>query len=179
MPTKNEAIQFDGKGASYVSFVNTAVDLIADSTDGKQVDNMVAMVNQVNLDADIIKGFCNDFASGLLAKGIDKDSVKALKSAHKCILDFALGVRKKQQDKPELWSNGEGRQLIVEEFKGASSINNLAKECRKAESDEEEEKPWVLEEEVGKLLERAHKEGYTLAEFTEVIKKLTEIDQAA
>ena len=173
MTTKNEAIQFDGKGVSYAKFLNTDVSLIVESTDGKQVSNMVEMVNQVNLDKDIIKGYCSEFESMLLAAGKDKQIIKALKSARKCVLDFALGIRKKQQAQPELWENGEGKTMIVKEFKGAGNINALAGLCREAEGDEEAPKPWDLGEKLNALLEKAYEEGYNQADIQKAFKELT------
>ena len=74
MTTKNEAIQFDGKGASFAKYLNEDVRLIVEST-GKQVDNIVEMVNQVNLDKDVIKAYCDEFASVLKANGKDDNTV--------------------------------------------------------------------------------------------------------
>jgi len=179
MTTKNEAIQFDGKGASYAKFLNTDVELIVNSTDGKQVDNMIDMVNSVNLDKDIIKAYCADFDSMLLASGRDKKSIKALKSARKCILDFALGIRKKQQEQPELWGNGEGKTMVVQEFKGATNINALAGLCREAEGDEAQPKKWDLGEKMNALIEKAFEEGYSQADIQKAFKELTAAPKAA
>jgi hypothetical protein len=179
MTTKNEAIQFDGKGASYAKYLNTDVDLIVKSTDGKQVANMVDLVNSVNLDKDIIKGYCDEFNSMLLAAGMDKGTIKALKSARKCVLDFALGIRKKQQAQPELWSNGEGKTMVVQEFKGATNINALAGLCREAEGDEEPPKPWDLGEKLNALIEKAYEEGYSQADIEKAFKELTAEPKAA
>lgn len=177
MSKKNEAIQFDNRGASYAEYLNTDVELVVGATDGKQVANMVEMVNQVNLDTDIIKGYCEEFASALIAQGIDKGSVKALKSARKCILDFALGVRTKQIRNVEKWSNGEGKEMIVDWFKDAGSINQLAGHCRKAEEDEDEnappKAPWDLGLELQKFIDKAEDEGFSIADISKALKELT------
>ncbi len=176
MSSKNEAIQFDNRGASYAAYLNTDVELVIGSTDGKQVSNMVDMVNHVNLDTDLIKGYCEDFASALIAQGSDKGSVKALKSARKCILDFALGVRTKQVRNAELWSNGEGKAMIVDFFNDAGSINQLAGKCRDAEDDNDEakvEKPWDLGLELQKFIDKAEGEGHSIADIAKALKELT------
>ena len=177
MSKSKEAIQFDNRGASYAEYLNTDVELVVGSTAGKQVANMVEMVNQVNLDTDLIKGYCDEFASALVAQGIDKGSVKALKSARKCILDFALGVRTKQVRNAELWSNGEGKAMVVDTFKDAGSINQLAGKCREAEDDNDEnapdKAPWDLGLELQKFIDKAEGEGFSIADITKALKELT------
>lgn len=179
MSKTNEAIQFDGKGASYAKYLNEDVRLVVEST-GKQVENIVDMVNQVNLDKDVIRAYCDDFASMLKASGKDDGTVKALKSARKCILDFGAGLRKGQLDNPELWSNGEGKTMIVNEFKNAGSINQLAKLCREAVDDNDDTpKPWDLGEKMNALIEKALEEGYSKTDIEKAFKELTAIPEAA
>lgn len=179
MTTKNEAIQFDGKGASFAKYLNEDVRLIVEST-GKQVENMVEMVNQVNLDKNVIKAYLEEFASILKANGKDDNTVKALKSARKAILDFSAGLRKGQLDNSELWSNGEGKRMIVDDFKNAGSINALAKLCREAVDDNStNQKPWDLGEKMNALIEKAFEEGYSQADIQKAFKELTAEPKAA
>jgi hypothetical protein len=173
MSKSNEAIQFDGKGASYAKYLNEDVRLVVEST-GKQVDNMADMVNQVNLDKDLIKAYCDEFASMLKANGKDDDTVKQMKATRKCILDFGAGLRKGQLDQPELWSKGEGKQMIEQHFrKQAGSLNQLAKLCRDATAIEEPPKPWDLGEKMNALIEKALEEEYSMADIQKAFKELT------
>ena len=180
MTTKNEAIQFDGKGASFAKYLNEDVRLIVEST-GKQVDNIVEMVNQVNLDKDVIKAYCNEFASVLKANGKDDNTVKALKSARKCILDFACGLRKGQEDQKK-WSLKNCKIQINDFAKEAGSINALAKLCREAVTDEQDEQVWDFVEKFNKLLEKAADEGTDPKVVADAMQQALEIykqDQAA
>ena len=179
MTTKNEAIQFDGKGASYAKYLNADVLLVMEST-GKQVDNMADLVNQVNLDKVVIKAYCEDFASVLKANGKDDDTIKQMKATRKCILEFGAGLRKGQLEAPEKWSEGEGKRMIEEHFrKDAGSLNQLAKLCRDATKSEEPEKPWDLGEKMNALIEKAFEEGYTDKDIEKAFKELTAAPKAA
>lgn len=179
MTTKNEAIQFDGKGASFAKYLNEDVRLVVEST-GKQVDNMADMVNLVNLDKDVIKAYCEEFASMLKANGKDDDTVKQMKATRKCILEFGAGLRKGQLENPEKWSKGEGKRMIEEHLrKEAGSLNQLAKLCRDATKLEEPEKPWDLGEKLNALLEKAHEEGYTQKDVYKALDALTASAEAA
>ena len=179
MTTKNEAIQFDGKGASFAKYLNEDVRLVVEST-GKQVDNMADLVNQVNLDKDIIKAYCDEFASMLKANGKDDSTVKQMKATRKCILDFGAGLRKGQLDQPDLWSNNEGKKMVHEFFrKEAGSLNQLAKLCRDATASEEDPKPWDLGEKLQALIDKANEEGYSNADIAKALKELTTVPKAA
>ena len=141
----------------YVKYLNRDVELVVEST-GKQVDNIVEMVNQVNLDKDSIKAYLNDFASCLKANGKDDNTVKALKSARKAILDFAHGLRKGQEDTKK-WSVKNCKAMLNEFSKEAGSINSLAKACREAVNDETPEELWDFVQKFNKLFEKAADEG--------------------
>lgn len=181
MTTKNEAIQFDGKGASFAKYLNEDVRLIVEST-GKQVANIVEMVNQVNLDKDVIKAYCDEFASVLKANGKDDNTVKALKSARKCILDFSCGLRKGQEDQKK-WTAKNCKQQLNDLSKEAGSINSLAKLCREAVTDEQDDdQVWDFVEKFNKLLEKAADEGTDPKVVADAMQQALEIykqDQAA
>jgi len=180
MTTKNEAIQFDGKGASFAKYLNEDVRLIVEST-GKQVDNIVEMVNQVNLDKDVIRAYCDEFASVLKANGKDDNTVKALKSARKCILDFSCGLRKGQEDQTK-WTGKYCKMMLNNFVKDAGSINSLAKLCREAVQDEQPDELWDFVEKFNKLLEKAADEGTDPKVVADAMQQALEIykqDQAA
>ena len=157
---------------TYAKYLNEDVALVVSST-GKQVENIAAMVNQVNLNKDVIKSYLADFESALKANGKDDNTVKALKSARKAILEFSCGLRKQQLDNPELWSKGEGKKMVKEFAKQAGSINALAKQCREACADEQEAPAWILEEKLAKLIEKAYEEGYNNEEIHKAIQLIT------
>lgn len=165
---------------SYAKYLNQDVALVVEST-GKQVANIVEMVNQVNLDKETIKSYLDEFASCLKAAGKDDNTVKALKSARKAILDFSCGLRKGQEDGKK-WSIKNCKTMLNELAKEAGSINALAKLCREAVEDEKPEEHWDFVEKFNKLLEKAADEGTDPAVVAEAMKQALEIykqDQAA
>ena len=164
----------------YAKYLNQDVALVVEST-GKQVDNIVEMVNQVNLDKDTIKAYLSDFDSSLKAAGKDDNTVKALKSARKAILDFSCGLRKGQEDGKK-WSVKNCKNMINEFGKEAGSINALAKLCREAVNDEQDEQVWDFVEKFNKLLEKAADEGTDPKVVADAMQQALEIykqDQAA
>jgi hypothetical protein len=156
---------------NYAKYLNTDVELVANTNDGTQIENMVNLVNNVQLDKDVIKAYLTEWESCLVALGKTKEQLKPLKSARKAILDFAAGLRKEQLAKPELWGNGEAKRMIPEIAKESGYLNEFATKCRQACKDEEDAPIWNLEEKLGKLIEKALEEGYNAAEIKAAMTK--------
>ena len=136
------------------------------------VENLKNLVNDVNLTKELIAEYLKGFESAVLAAGMQKESVKVLKSNRKCILEFSIGARKGQEDK-EFWNSEACKSMAVGLAEQASDIASYAKACRQALKDEEEPKTWVLEEKLVKLIEKALEEAYTLEDIENAFKKMT------
>jgi formyltetrahydrofolate synthetase len=153
-------------------FLNNDVEatIAAHNAGTSHVDNMAAMVNAVNLDADLIKEYLKGFESACIAAGMPKTSVKVLKSNRKCIMEFSVGLRKGQDDKA-FWTAEACKKMAVEFAKEASDLSDYAKKCREAINDEkDDEKEFNFKAKLEKLVEKAVEEGYTPDEIEFAMK---------
>ncbi len=138
--------------------------------DTSHVETLMAAVNVVNLSKDGIKEYVDGYASAVIAQGMHKDSVKVLKSNRKCILEFAAGLRKGQEDK-EIWNTENCLAMAMELGKEAGDVSGFAKACRQAVADEKPEPEWKLDEKLAKLIEKAREEGYSDKDIQAVFKQ--------
>jgi len=141
------------------------------------VENMKNLVNDVNLTKEIITAYLKAFESAVIAGGMKKESVKVLKSNRKCILEFAIGLRKGQEDKA-FWTAKACKDMALGLADGAPDIAGYAKACRQALQDEAEPKVWILEEKLAKLIEKALEEGYSGKDIEKAFKALTTAEVA-
>jgi len=141
-------------------FLNNDVEttIAAHNAGVSHVDNMAAMVNAVNLDADLIKEYLKGFESAVLAAGMPKTSVKVLKSNRKCIMEFSVGLRKGQEDK-EFWTPESCKKMAVEFSREAGDLSDYAKKCREALNDEKPEETFNFHDKLLKLIDKAQEEG--------------------
>ena len=148
------------KNSNFDQYLNADVQMTIATHNASvsHVDNMAALVNGVNLDANLIKEYLKGWESACLAAGMPKTSVKVLKSNRKCIMEFSVGLRKGQEDK-DFWNHEACKKMAVEFARDASDLSDYAKKCREALNDEKPEEEFNFLDKLTKLIDKAQEEG--------------------